>query len=631
MNSTFPSPDIARGIPRLDIRRGAVALACAFLLAMFVLSGNNVCVLAQSPSPPKPTTTPAPPPPPKRVKESVKTPTTTGTIDGRVVSDDGRSVTNAIIIALAGGGGIGGMTPRVTRVDSEGRFAFEDLPASAYLITASAPGYIDQSLSQGDPNLWPRHLIGSQLKITMIKGGVITGTVTDSTGNAVVGVPVSATPINELSAVIPNMFGFGSANETDDRGIYRIYGLLPGQYTVMAGGGGPYGQFNSSGYDLDVPTYYPSTTRDAAVPVSVVSGQETTGIDIKYRGLEGHSISGFVTGEIDTSTGVGAVAILLSPAGTTSILSLAIANSVDQRRVFSFNAVADGEYDLLASFQSRPNDNPLIGIKRVTVRGGDVTGVEVKLGSLGSISGTITLEPIKPEDKCDKRASELLEIVITTPRDEPKKSGSQTMTQMFTGFGGTLNAKGEFAAQNLEASKYRLGIALPTDAWYIRAIIPPGAPLTKRPQPAATSPRPDAWQGVITLKPGEKAGLYKILVAQDAAGLVGHITTTPETAIPPGLHVHLVPEERDRADNILRYGETLVDMDGSFSFTNLAPGRYFLVTRIEPASEPKSTPPRPLAWDPAARIKLRREAEAANNIVELKPCQRLVDYALALK
>ena len=56
------------------------------------------------------------------------------------------------------------------------------------------------------------------------------------------------------------------------------------------------------------------------------------------------------------------------------------------------------------------NDNPSVATtRRVTVRGGDVTGIELKLVPLAGIAGTITLDPIKPEDKCDKRAAQLIE------------------------------------------------------------------------------------------------------------------------------------------------------------------------------------------------------------------------------
>lgn len=626
MNPLLKSIHAAKVNRRADFRRYVVALFCAVLpLAALGAAGSVSHVVAQSQTETKPAA-----PETKRSQkpsaaENAAATPATGTIKGRVVSNDGRPVANATVMALAV---TGAPASKAARVDAEGKFVFDDLPTAAYIIMANAPGYIDQSMSLGDPSQWPRHLIGAQLKITMIKGGVITGTVTTSKGEPLVGVPVNASLANELSASMSNLFGLQTPTETDDRGIYRIYGLLPGQYTVTAGGGGLFSQFATSGFELDIPSYYPSGTRDTAIPVAVRSGDETSGIDIKYRGTEGHSLSGVITGVVGEGAAAGAVSILLSHAGTTSILSMAIASAVEQRRVFSFNGIADGEYDLFAGFQSRSNDNPLVGTKRVTVRNADVTGIELKLATPASIAGTIALDPIKPQDKCDKRASELTEMVITTPRDEPRKTGGQVMTSLFGGFGTTLNAKGEFMARNLEAGKYRLGITLPTEAWYVRAINPPAA--VRGPQLGATSARTgDAWLGVVKLKSGERVSPVSIMVGQDAAGLRGRVAVTPESAIPAGLRVHLIPTERDRVDNILRYSETLVSSDGSFTFTNLAPGSYFVVARVEP--ETQSALPRPLAWDPTARIKLRREAEAANNVVELKSCQRVVDYALALK
>lgn len=633
MKTFLKSFHVVRITKRYVVERCAAALFCALCVLATVIAGGAVDCLGQTQTEPKPTATPAATPGRKSGAGENTTPTPiTGTIKGRVVSDEGRPVTNATIIAQAA---TGAPAAKPTRVDAEGKFVFDDLPAAAYIVIATAPGYIDQSMSVANPNEWPRHLIGAQLKITMIKGGVITGTVTNAKGEPVIGVPVSVSLANELSTSMSNLLGLENAGETDDRGTYRIYGLMPGQYMVAAGGGGPFGQFSANGFDLDVPTYYPSGTRDTAVPVAVRSGDETSGIDIKYRGTEGHSLSGIATGAVGEGAAAGSVTILLTHAGTSSILSLAFANAVDQRRVFSFNGVADGDYDLFATFQSVANDNPLVGIKRITVRGNDVTGIELKLAPLAAIAGTITLDPIKPEDKCDQRASELIETIISAPRDDSKKSGSQAMTPFLGGFGSTLNAKGEFTVRNLEAGKYQLGITLPTEAWYVRSITPPTA--ARGPQLPAAPLRPaDAWQGIITLKSGERVSPVSIAVAQDAAGMRGRVTMAPETAaIPAGLRVHLVPEERERVNNILRYSETVVNADGSFAFTNLAPGRYFIVARVEPVSEAQSNTapslPRPLAWDPTARIKLRREAEAANKVVELKPCQRLVDYALALK
>lgn len=89
----------------------------------------------------------------------------------------------------------------------------------------------------------------------------------------------------------------------------------------------------------------------------------------------------------------------------------------------------------------------------------------------------------------------------------------------------------------------------------------------------------------------------------------------------------MVPVDREQANNVLRYSETLVKSDGSFALTNIAPGRYFILSRVEAPAE-MDTSPRPSSWDAAARAKLRREAEAANTTLELKPCERVVDYTL---
>lgn len=592
----------------------------AFLLVLpLVLTMSGfVSVLAQSQPAAKSIASPSPTAAEKRGPNDNAP--ATGSIKGRVVADDGRPVVNATLMAQAVNGP---PSVRLAQVDSEGKFSFDDLAPASYVVFAVAPGYIDEAMS-GDPTDWPRHLIGAQLRIRMIKGGVITGKVTNSKGDPIVGVPVHAVALNNLSISVTDFFGTGGA-ESDDRGIYRIYGLKPGQYVVNAGGPGMFGLALPNGFELDVPTYHPSATRDTALPVVVRSGDETAGIDIKYFGAEGHQISGFVLGNIDAgkSAANGAIAVVLSLAGTQSVLSMAIASPLDQRRAFGFNGIADGEYDLLALFQTgQQNDASLVATRRVTVRGGDVTGVELTLAQLASIAGTIALDPIKPEDKCDQRGSQLVETIFATRRDDPKKGGSQLMTTMVAGLGGTLNAKGEFIARNLDAGRYRFEIKPPTEAWYVRAINLPAAAVTPPPSAASKANQSFPWQGNVTIKSGQQVNGVSIILGQDAASLRGRVTVTPEgTAFPADLHIYLAPVDHEQANDVLRYSETTIVSDGSFAFSNIAPGRYFIVSRVEPGA----------ASDPAARAKLRQEAEAAKVVVDLKPCQRLKDYALPLR
>ena len=597
-------------------------IRAAFLVMVI---GNVLFATAQSEALPKPAAAPTPTPGATADAKKVPGPVT-GTIKGRIVSNDGQPLMNATVMAQSN---TGSFVVKPTRPDADGRFAFDELPPGTYTLFGTAPGYIDESISQSNSNTWQHHLIGSNVRINMIRGGVITGMVTNAKGEPMVGVPVSATISNSTSSMF-YFFGGGRGTETDDRGSYRIYGLLPGQYIVNAGGEGQFGRFTPSGFDRDVQTYYPSSTRDTAVPVSVRSGDETTGIDIKYKGTEGHWLSGFVLGNIPAGGLNNAVTIMLVHSSTSSIAALGLATAAEQRRPFSFNGVADGEYDLFASYLSTATENALSGEKHVMVRGGDVTGIELRLTLLGSLAGTIKLEPIKQEDKCDKRESQVIETVLRVPPDDPKRASGRLAVAIYSGLG-QLNEKGEFVLRNLAGARYRLDIKLPTESWYVRAIDLPASARaveskTSSAQPAATNS--SGWQGVVTIKSGENLSGVSIMVGQDAAGLRGRLATGG-TAIREGTRVYLVPAERELANNVLRYSETFVKSDGSFAIGNLAPGRYFILSRVEAPTD-TDTLPRPIAWDAAARTKLRREAEAANTIIELKPCQQVVDYELKM-
>ena len=319
------------------------------------------------------------------------------------------------------------------------------------------------------------------------------------------------------------------------------------------------------------------------------------------------------------------------------------ASPVDAEGRFTLDDLADGEYDVSAVFATNPTETMAAGSRRVTVRGGDVTGIELLLVQLGSIAGTIALDPIAPEARCDKRGSESIEILVQTLRDDSIKSSAKLLATMFSAFSSSLGIKGDFSIRNLQPGKFRFAIKVPTEAWYVRAINLPGvrgaqsdvAPADRvaaSGQTRAAVPVPTKfWPGTFAIKSAESVNGISILVGQDAASLRGNLSTTPEgSATTPGLLVHLVPAERDEAGNVLRYFEAPVESDGSFAFTSLAPGRYLMIPRLEPPATTKGIQ-RPVALDATVRAALRREAETSNNIVELKPCQRVVDFALKIK
>jgi hypothetical protein len=265
--------------------------------------------------------------------------------------------------------------------------------------------------------------------------------------------------------------------------------------------------------------------------------------------------------------------------------------------------------------------------RRVSVRGADVNGVDLKLAPLGSISGRVVIEAPKEECKTTERFK-VEESLIELKRDDQTPGFSAY--ELFSMSGGpTLGSAspekdGGYMVKSLEAGRYRINADLPDESWYIRSIM----------QSAAPKPI-DVSRAGVALRQGERISGIEVIIAQGAASLSGRVVPFSEGAnegaqLPSRLRVHLIPAEVSAADDVLRYGETMVRGGGSFEFKHIAPGKYFLHTRQVTEKEASDEQARPLAWDAVERSKLRRAAEAAKNEIELKICDRVKEHVLRL-
>jgi len=106
----------------------------------------------------------------------------TGAISGRVVNENGQPVSHAAIFV---GSPTDSTQARASSTDDNGNFQVSSLDALVYTVSASAPTYV--TLPR-DPEALPSYYrIGDSVTISLIKGGVITGTVTSSTGEPLPG------------------------------------------------------------------------------------------------------------------------------------------------------------------------------------------------------------------------------------------------------------------------------------------------------------------------------------------------------------------------------------------------------------------------------------------------------------
>ena len=565
-------------------------------------------------------------------------PTSNGVISGNVVDSSGQALTGAIAYATA----IGSRTPpRGAVVDTEGAFKLDGLDTGVYSIWAGAPGFITESPFVG-PDAPRRYFRpGDSVTISLVKGGVITGTVTTATGQPVVAVVVHAMRVRDGDGQPVEGVSQPRERQTDDRGIYRIYGLPAGTYVISAGGPSMYFSGISGPFDNDVATYAPSSTRDTAVEIGVRGGEEAIGVNIQYRGEPGHAISGAVTGILQNQ-GAGSTAFFGSSVNLTEVqshttLMYASASSYNGYS-FEFYGVPDGEYQLDAQ-RSVPNGEATAAEpRRIKVKGADVTGIALALVPLSSIGGQVIVES-HPELNCAKRRPTALRETLITARRDPKpetksaenqkeKIGASTETKPPINLSNTSaealpGEKGEFTLRGLRSGSYRVETYLPGSGWFVRSIMigspPPNATATKRAD--SNIPR----DGII-LKSGERVSGLTVMIAEGAASFRGRVMVAEGQSLPPNLRVYLVPAEKEGVADVLRFFETRADTDGSFALGNIAPGHYWMVGRAANEAEPATV--KPIRQDSALRSQVVKEAEKTRYEIQLQPCQRIVDYEI---
>lgn len=549
-------------------------------------------------------------------------------ITGRIVTEEGAGlpgITLTIQPYSDGSPSGPGASSKTATSDAEGNFQFTNLPPRSYTISVqSARGYVLET--PFNPSQQKLYRIGDSVTIRMVKGGVITGRVLDANENPVIGIYVTAIRIRDTEGKKTDVSGFSRMRLTDDRGIYRIYGLRPGTYLIAANFGLPTGR-TMSAYGDQSPTFHPSSTLDTAVQLTLSTGAELTDVDIRHRGSRGYAISGKVVGGNTSSGNFTSVStIILYSVQSRALVGLTYTLRSGDESAFAIYSIADGDYEAVASgggtngddyFRSEP--------RRITVRGSDVTGVELRLLPTASIAGNVVLET-KPA--CDpKRKTEIEEIAMTTKIDEKPKAESPSPTPIHLP---TIaaNEKGEFRLVNLPPGRHRLEARLPNENLFIKSIAAKSANALPATANSKLSAATDLTLSGALLKPGERLNGVTVTIADGAASVRGKVAPAKDgSKLPARLRVFLVPAEPTAAEDVLRYGEVLTS-DGSFAFTNFAPGKYWLLAKPVADNESADRLPPPVAWETVERLKLRKEAEAAKTEIELKTCQRVKDHVL---
>jgi Carboxypeptidase regulatory-like domain len=161
-------------------------------------------------------------------------------------------------------------------VDGDGKFAFRNLPAGQYRLSAAKDGYVSAEYGQRGPNGsgTPITLTAQQhatdIRIGMTSTGAIGGRIVNRYGEPVGNANVQALRYTYQDG--KRVLNTVQTARTNDRGEYRLFWMTPGQYIVSAqptepisvdsggmiffqgprGGGGPGGLLGPNGPQLGV-------------------------------------------------------------------------------------------------------------------------------------------------------------------------------------------------------------------------------------------------------------------------------------------------------------------------------------------------------------------------------------------
>jgi len=341
--------------------------------------------------------------------------TGTGIIAGTVVtgSDPAVPVRRATVRLVLEGT----VSPRLAGTDENGRYVFDGLPKGRYSLSASKPGFLETFHGGRRPGRGPGGPVALtdaglvDIPLTLVRGATITGVISDALGRPVPSVAVVAVPLQRSSGALTRA-------ETDDRGVYRLFGLAPDEYLIAAlprlsQSTTPISATTDAeiqwALDPDpralpppgrpveyTPVFFPGTVdAGAANPVMVRTGEEQVGVSFSLRIVNVSTISGTILDDTGVPSMTATVALewrRRGEAATTEALATSGAISLPRAIVtpptFVIAGVWPGEYTLTVSSRAGRGGGPpgppgrgvLWGIADVTVDGlDDLKNIQVTL------------------------------------------------------------------------------------------------------------------------------------------------------------------------------------------------------------------------------------------------------------
>ena len=329
--------------------------------------------------------------------------------------------------------------------DLNGEYRIANVPSGNYMITALAPAFVDASGFAADRTLLvSKGETIEHIDFALVRGGAITGKIVDGDGRPIVEQPVYifAAGDNQYSQM---------AMVTDDRGIYRFYGLKAGGYKVATGQGERGGFPNRPTRYKQ--TYYPAAPDvDQAGVVEVTEGGETANIDITLGPtLPTYTASGkIVDGETGRPLSGVAYGVMrfITPNSTSSTSNGAVSNS---RGEFQLPNLIPGKY----AVQIRPTPTSAWRAEdlRFEIVDEDVSGLVIQTRKSATLSGLVVVEG---DDKNVRNELQRVSVLAISGVRDVRPSSAWSMIGPDGSFSISGVAPGSTSLQLANSSRFRI-------------------------------------------------------------------------------------------------------------------------------------------------------------------------------
>jgi len=504
----------------------------------------------------------------------------TASVSGRVTIA-GKPAANAVITVVETNlkPGAGESELRIplqakTRTDGDGRYLVGGLAEGRYVVSAMLKAFVAAggsgnqelsrtvSLDEGESR--------EKIDFALIQGGVMTGKVMDDEGAPLIAKRIQLYTVDGQGQKrdYQGYFMYEMA-ETDDRGVYRIYGLPPGRYVISAGGEGG-GDLLRGGGGKFSRTYHPDTTDEKhARVIEIKEGSEVTDVDIRFGSArKTYEAAGRV---VDKETGKPVPRIYVSCSSKPE--------KDGANPGYSTTAIADGQGNFrlpgLPPGRYQATIIDVVGETGYTseaaefeITDDNVSGVELKAFLGASVSGFVVIEGADATVK--NQLQSMMVQPIVTPLSDATGDANGRLSALRYFRPAEVHADGSFTIKGLQAGGVSFRLWGGSGALRIKRIERDGVEV----------------KDAIEVRLGEKITGVRIVVYQPQGRIRGQVQITGG-ALPEGSYFQIRaarPAPADESKSSARApvsvegtgGYALADEKGRFVIDGLPAGEYDL-------------------------------------------------------